>query len=198
MIKYRAALIKRVVIIVLVVSLAPALSKPALADDHSYGAIVSHLKRNYNAHNQGFLGLINFARFMVKVIQPAGVKNFKVTMLRDVDYTRGPHPESPDFHSFVRSTIDPNWEPLIQFISRKEKQWAYVYSTREKDDVKILVVAMQEHDAFVLQFKLNPAKLAEFVNDPRVMGISLSKDGDANATCVKKDADGSDQPKTPN
>jgi hypothetical protein len=68
------------------------------------------------------------------------------------------------------------WTPLVQYSSPREKQWTYVYVTREKEDVKILVVTLQRKDAVVLQTKFSPAKLVEFMNNPQIMGISLNSD----------------------
>ena len=192
MVNKRPGVLHRSVIADVVISLALAVSSPALAGDdradRSYSSIVDHIKGNYSAKRQGSLGFISFARLFVKMARPAGVKDFKLTMLRDVDYSRGPHPESPDFHEFVRSTIHPSWEPLVQYSSRKQKQWSYLFSAQEKDDVKILVVVMQEHDAFVLQFKFSPQKLSEFVNDPKIFGITL-KDEKSNTPDPKPDSE---------
>jgi hypothetical protein len=193
----RLSKLNRVVAVALVVAFAPALSRPALADDRSYSTIISHIKSNYNAHSQGFLGMIAFARFLVKVIKPAGVKNFKMTMLRDVDYSRGPLPNSPDFHAFVRGNIHESWRPLIQCSNRKEGQYTYVYSQPEKDDVKVLVIAMQKHDAFVLQFKFSPEKLSAFIDDPKILGISLKNEDSAGAQSEKSggsDGDAAEKP----
>jgi hypothetical protein len=68
------------------------------------------------------------------------------------------------------------WTPLVQYSSPREKQWTYVYVTREKEDVKLLVVTLQQKDAVVLQTKFSPAKLVEFMNNPQIMGISLNSD----------------------
>jgi hypothetical protein len=114
-----------------------------------------------------------FARMAVKMIKPAGVKNFKVVYIRELDYTRGPRPGQSEFHSFIRSKIEPVWSPLVQFSSPREKQWTYVYALHEKEDIKILVVTMQKAEAVVVQAKISPAKLIEFMNDPKVMGISF-------------------------
>jgi hypothetical protein len=190
------------------VVLAPAFSRPTLArpfvappdgqDDKSYSTVINHIKSNYGAKGQSFFGMVGFARFLVKMIRPAGVKNFKLTLLREVDYSRGPKPDSPDFHAFVRETIHPSWEPLIQYGSKKDKQWCYVYFTREKDDAKILLLAMQEREAFVLQFKFNPEKLVAFINDPKIMGISLKGDEQGDKPPPPPAADpATDKPKPP-
>jgi hypothetical protein len=114
------------------------------------------------------------ARFAVKMIKPAGVKNFKLVYLKDLDYSEAPSPTTGQFHSFIQSKIDPRWTPLVQYSSPRERQWTYVYIARENDDVKVLVVTLQKQDAVVLQTKFSPAKLVEFMNNPQIMGISLN------------------------
>ena len=166
----RTRTITRVALFTMLLALA---SLPARADDKSFSTVVKHIKSNYKAKQQSFYGMMMFARLAVKIAKPAGVKNFKVVMLRDVDYSEGPRPNSPEFHAFIRSKIDPVWSPLVQYSAPRQRQWTYVYALHEKEDIKILVVAMQEHEAFVVQTKFSPEKLVEFMNDPKIMGISL-------------------------
>jgi hypothetical protein len=168
----------------------------ALAGDESYSSVIKHIKSNYHAKQQGFFGAMMLARFAVKVIKPAGVKNFKMTLLRDLDYAEGPTPQNGEFHSFIRSKIDPRWTPLVQYSSPREKQWSYVYVSREKEDVKLLVVTLSQRDAVVLQTKFSPDRLIEFMNNPQIMGMSLggennSKDSHARADSGEDDEDGS-------
>ena len=160
----------QVVIIIVLLSLA---TSPAFAGDKSFSTVVNHIKSNYNGKQQSFFGMMMFARLAVKMIKPAGVKNFKVVYIRELDYARGPRPGQSEFHSVIRSKIEPVWSPLVQFSSPREKQWTYVYALHEKEDIKILVVTMQKSEAFVVQAKFSPAKLIEFMNDPKIMGISL-------------------------
>jgi hypothetical protein len=137
----------------MLVTLAPVAS---LAGDESFSKVVKHIKSNYRAKQQGFFGAMMLARFAVKVIKPAGVKNFKVVLLRNLDYTEAPSPRNGEFHAFIQSKIDPRWTPLVQYSSPREKQWTYVYITQEKEDVKVLVVTLQRKDAVVLQTKFSP------------------------------------------
>ncbi|HKA17127.1 MAG TPA: hypothetical protein VKN18_02320 [Blastocatellia bacterium] len=164
-------LITRLSITVTLLTLAPT---AALAGDESFSSVVKHIKSNYHGKQQGFFGAMMVARFAVKMIKPAGVKNFKLVYLKDLDYSEAPSPTTGQFHSFIQSKIDPRWTPLIQYSSPRERQWTYVYITRENDDVKVLVVTLQKQDAVVLQTKFSPAKLVEFMNNPQIMGISLN------------------------
>jgi hypothetical protein len=183
-------LLIRLSITVVLLTLAPAAS---FAGDESFSSVVKHIKSNYHAKQQGFFGAMMLARFAVKVIKPAGVKNFKAVLLKDLDYSEAPSPRSGQFHAFIQSKIDPMWTPLVQYSSPREKQWSYVYITREKEDVKLLVVTLQQTDAVVLQTKFSPERLIEFMNNPQIMGISLNSDNKSRDNSVKTDdADASD------
>ncbi|HKP85902.1 MAG TPA: hypothetical protein VJZ26_07395 [Blastocatellia bacterium] len=188
----------QVILIFVLLSLA---GNAALAGDKSFSQVVKHIKSSYNAKQQGFFGMMMIARLAVKVVKPAGVKNFKVALLRDVDYSRGPRPGQSEFHSFIRGKIDPAWEPLVQFSSPRERQWTYVYALSEKEDIKVLVVTMQQAEAVVVQAKFSPAKLVEFMNDPRIMGISLKHEEKPKDYTVAADEadedDDDDDPKPP-
>ena len=163
-------LLPRLSITVLLVSLAPA---AAFAGDESFSSVVKHIKSNYHAKQQGFFGAMMIARLAVKVIKPAGVKNFKVALLRDLDYSEAPSPQGGHFHSFIRTKIDPIWTPLVQYSSPREKQWTYVFVSREKEDVKLLVVILQQRDAVVLQTKFSPE--ADGVHNPQIIEYHLTR-----------------------
>lgn len=187
----RTRTFSRVAIVMVLLALA---SNVARADDKSFSTVVKHIKSNYKAKQQSFFGMMMFARLAVKVVKPAGVKNFKITLLRDLHYGEGPRPNTPEFHAFIRSQIDPMWSPLVQYSSPREKQWTYVYALHEKEDIKVLVVAMQEHDAFVLQTKFSPAKLIEFMNDPKIMGVTLKhEEGPRDHSTASDDGDKDDE-----
>lgn len=183
-------LLTRLSIMVALVSLAPV---GALAGDESYSSVIKHIKSSYHAKQQGFFGAMMLARFAVKMIKPAGVKNFKLTLLRDLDYSVAPGPQTGKFHSFIREKIDPRWTPLVQYASPRERQWSYVYVTREKEDVKLLVVTLTQRDAVVLQAKFSPDKLVEFMNNPQIMGISLNSDNQSHYNRAQVGEDGGDE-----
>ncbi len=185
-------LLTRLSITVVLLTLAPA---PSLAGDESFSSVVKHIKSNYHAKQQGFFGAMMLARFAVKIIKPAGVKNFKVVLLKDLDYSEAPRPGNGQFHSFIQNKIDPRWTPLVQYSSPREKQWTYVYVTREKEDIQLLVVTLQQKDAVVLQTRFSPARLVEFMNNPQIMGITLNSDNKSRDNSVRSDdaaADASD------
>lgn len=181
--------------LVIAVLLSIASATAQAKDDKSYSSVVKHLKSSYSAKQQGFFGMMMIARFAVKLVKPAGVKNFKVTMLRDLDFSRGPAPNSSEFHAAVRKSVNPVWEPLIQFSAPRQRQWSYAYVTREKEDVKVLIVTVQQREAFVVQFKFSPERLIAFMNDPKIMGISLKGNNSQNQPPEAGDEDEDDSDK---
>jgi hypothetical protein len=147
-------------------------------DDKSFSTFVKYLKSNYQARGQSTFGMVTFARFLVKVIKPAGVKNFKVNMLRDLQFTNAK--VDSDLGSFIRANVHQDWRPLTQVVSLRNNQYVYVYFMPEKEDAKFLVVAVQQKDAFVVQFKFDTERLAKFIEKPEIMGISLTGDDNKN------------------
>ncbi|HLG15236.1 MAG TPA: hypothetical protein VJH03_12135 [Blastocatellia bacterium] len=160
----------RIAVVAILMSLVPAVS----ADDRGFNSLVGYLKTNYGAKRQGSFGMVTFARFFVKVVKPAGVKDFKLSMLRELDYSREPRPEAGSFHTFVHGVLSKDWQPLVRYYSRRSNQWTYVYVQELKKDMKLLVLTMQQREAYVVQVKFSPEKLIAFMNDPKIMGISLS------------------------
>ena len=142
----------------------------SFAGDRSFSSVVEHIESHYSAKRRGipFMGL---ARFAVKMIKPAGVKNFKVVVLQDLDFSTSP--SGAEFHPFIRSAIDPAWQPLAQYSSRLKQQWAYVYAQQESENIKFLIVTLQNREAYIVQLKFSPEKLARFLDNPEILGIPL-------------------------
>ena len=157
--------------LLLIAMIMPLTATQALADDRSFSSVVKYIQKNYNGKRQGTFGAISFARFLVKVIKPAGVKNFKVVMFKSVDFSHIKESEDIEFNHFLQTTVSPEWMPLVQYASRRAKQWTYVYSTEDGSDMKFLVVTMHQKQAFVVQVKFSPEKLIAFIDDDAIARV---------------------------
>ena len=111
------------------------------------------------------------ARFAVSVVRPAGVKSFSVTLFEDLKFSR----ESLDkeMQSAMRNSFDANWSPIFHVRSRDGQQ-AYMYMREAGKHVKIALVTIDKEQAAVIRATFSPEKLAEFINDPKIFGISLN------------------------
>ena len=142
----------------------------ARAEDRAFKAISTHLKTRYKAKRRGipFMGLANFA---VKLIRPAGVKSIKLAIFEDLDdYSNINHAE---LNSVIREALDQEWQPLVRIYSKREGQQVFVYARDEGQDIKLMVVTLDQTQAVVARVKLDPSALAQFMENPKILGISL-------------------------
>src|SRR5262245_29288879 len=116
-------LLRSIIIVTAAVLAVSVVPESAFAGDKSFSTVVKHIESNYNAKRRG-IPMLGLARFAVKLIKPAGVKNFKVVMLENLDFSN--RPSGIEFHPFVRAAIDSSWHPVAQYSSRPKEQWAYI------------------------------------------------------------------------
>ena len=161
------ALVALVITVTLISVTAPA----ARADDPEFDAITRHLKLQYNARRVSipFLGLANF---FVKIVRPAGVKSFKVAIFEDLNFTAGGG--GTGLGAVMRSALSPDWQPLVRIRSRDGEQ-VYVYAREAGENIKLMVVTIDRSDAVVVRVKISPKRLSEFLNDPKILGISVNR-----------------------
>jgi hypothetical protein len=149
-----------------------AFPSPIQAQKRGYSAIVNHLKTKYQAKKVK-IPFMFLARFAVKVVRPAGVKSFNVTIFEGLKFSRTTLDE--EMQAAMRDSLGDQWSPILRVRSRNGEQ-VYMYMTEEKDNVKIMVVTIDKDQAVVVRAKFNPEKLAEFIDNPKIFGISLGDD----------------------
>ena len=135
-----------------------------------YKAIVSHLKTKYRAKKVK-IPFMFLARFAVSVVRPAGVKSFSVTLFEDLKFSG--ETLDREMQNVMRSSFDQNWSPIFRARSRDGQQ-AYMYMREAGNSVKIALVTIDQQQAAVIRATFSPERLAEFINDPKIFGISLN------------------------
>ena len=157
--------------LVIAATLFSAAAPAARADDPEFDAITSRLKSHFNAHRVSipFLGLANF---FVRVVRPAGVKSFKVAIFENLNFTPGQTTSA--FNALMRDALSPEWQPLVRVRSRGGEQ-VYVYAREDGENVKLMVVTIDQTDAVVARVKVSPKRLAEFLRDPKILGICIKR-----------------------
>jgi hypothetical protein len=73
----------------------------------------------------------------------------------------------------LRDSFSADWSPIFHVRSR-EGQQAYMYMREANNSVKITLVTIDKEQAAVIRATFNPDRLAEFINDPKIFGISLN------------------------
>jgi len=142
-----------------------------------YKAVVKHLKTKYQAKKVK-IPFMWLARFAVSVVRPSGVKSFSVTLFEDLKFSRETLDE--EMQSVMKNSFSADWSPILRVRSREGEQ-VYMYMREVGKSVKITIVTIDKEQAAVIRATFNPEKFAEFINNPKIFGVSLN-DHDRQAT----------------
>jgi hypothetical protein len=141
-----------------------ALPQPAQAKD-DFGQIVKHIEVTYHVHRQ-HRWVMGMAGFVVKFWHIAGVKNFKGAIFEDQPFVNAAN--DTRFSEVMRAAMDSGWQPVIQEWDRHSGERTYIYMQDLGKDLKVLLVSLESTEAVVIQVKVNPDKLQEFVREAGV------------------------------
>ncbi len=139
--------------------------------------IVNHLKTKYKAKKVN-IPFMFLARFAVSVVRPAGMKSFSVTLFEDLKFSR--ETLDREMQTVMKNSFSADWSSILRVRSRTGEQ-VYMYMREAGNSVKIAVVTIDKAQAAVIRATFNPEKLADFINNPKIFGISLdNKEQQAN------------------
>ncbi len=135
-----------------------------------YKQIVRHLKTKYKAKKVK-IPFMFLARFAVSVVRPAGVKSFSVTIFEDLKFSK--ETLDAEMQAAMRDSFGAQWSSILRVRSRTGEQVYMYMRDAGKDSVRISLVTINKEQATVIRATVNPDKLAEFMDNPKIFGISL-------------------------
>jgi hypothetical protein len=141
----------------------------ANAQGKAYKEIVNHLQSNYQAKKVK-IPFMWLAKIAVKVVRPAGVKSFDVTLFENLTFKRATL--DTEMQSALKNSLGEEWSPIIR-IRSKDGEQVYAYMKEEGDNVRLMLVSIDKDNATVVRAKFNADKFIEFLNNPKIMGISI-------------------------
>jgi hypothetical protein len=127
-----------------------------------FGKIVHHIEVNYHVHRQ-HRWVMGLAGFTVKVWHIAGVKSFKGAIFENQPFVNAA--SDTRFDEVVRAAMDSGWQPMVQSWDRHSGERTYIYAQNLGKDMKVLVVNLEPNEAVVLQVKVDPKKLNDFIEE---------------------------------
>jgi len=143
--------------------LMPAQSAFARDD---FGKIVHHIEANYHVHRQ-HRWVMGLAGFTVKFWHVAGVKSLKGAIFENQPFVNAA--SDTRFDEVVRAAMDSGWQSLVQSGDRHSGERTYIYAqevaSKKGSDMKLLVVSLESNEAVVLQVKVDPRKLNDFIEE---------------------------------
>lgn len=135
-----------------------------------YGKVVNHLKTKYKAKKVR-IPFMWLARFAVGITRPAGVKSFNITLFDKLQFSRATL--DAEMNAALKDSLGPEWSPIMRVRSREGDQ-VYVNMRESGDSIKVMVVTINKEGASIIRARFSPEKLADFINDPKIFGISLN------------------------
>jgi hypothetical protein len=140
-----------------------ALPQSAFARD-DFGKIVHHIEAQYHVHRQ-HRWVMGLAGFTVKFWHFAGVKSLKGAIFENQPFANAA--DDTQFDEIVRAAMDSGWQPMVQSWDRHTGERTYIYAQDLGRDPKLLVVNLESNEAVVLQVKVDPTKLNDFIQETR-------------------------------
>ena len=147
-------------LMVLVAALVAPAQNAFAKDD--FGRIVHHIEANYHVHRQ-HRWVMGLAGFTVKFWHIAGVKSLKGAIFENQPFVNAA--SDTRFDEVVRAAMDSGWQPLVQSWDRHSGERTYIYAQDLGKDMKVLVVNLEPSEAVVLQVKVDPKKLNDFIEE---------------------------------
>ncbi len=163
---------KKLILSVLMLALLAFGIQTANAQGKGYDKIVNHLQSNYQAKKVK-VPFMWLAKIAVKVVRPAGVKSFDVTLFENLTFKRATL--DSEMQAAMKNSLGEEWTPIIR-IRSKDGEQVYAYMREDGDNVRLMLVAIDKDNATVVRAKFNAEKFIEFLNNPKIMGISLGSD----------------------
>lgn len=130
------------------------------ADD--FGRIVHHIEASYHVH-RNYRFLMGFAGIAVKFWHVGGVKSMKIAIFEDQHLDGTDTDKKLD--EIVGRASKSGWQPMVRSISRRSGEHVYIYAQQAGKDMKLLVVNVEPAEADVIQVKVDPDKLEQFLDE---------------------------------
>jgi hypothetical protein len=125
-----------------------------------FGKIVQHIEVQYHVHRQHRFAM-GLAGFVFKFYHFAGVKSFKGVIFENQPFLNAGADTRLD--EIIRGATDSGWQPMLQSWDRRSGERTYIYVQDLGRDMRLLLVTLESNEAVVLQVKVDPRKVNEFV-----------------------------------
>lgn len=144
-----------------------------VAKGRGFDDVVKHMEKNYRAKRTK-VPMLGLAKFAIRLVRPAGVKGFKLAVFEDQDFAK--EAGNASFAQVMRQSYKNDWSPLVQINSKRDgNSRTFIYVKQSKKDIQFALATIEDREAVVLEVKFNPDAAARFLENPKILGISLGQ-----------------------
>jgi cupin superfamily acireductone dioxygenase involved in methionine salvage len=99
----------------------------------------------------------------VKCWHVGGVKSFKAAIFENQNFMNTGNDTKID--AIARHAEEDGWQPMVRSFSRRSGEHNYIFVRTEGKDLKMLILNLEQNEANVIQMKVDPQKLDEFMEE---------------------------------
>lgn len=155
---------------------------PAQGRDHEFGQMVRYVEGHYHAKRQ-YRVLMVFAGLAVKIAgRSYGVKGLKLAMWENPRLRLNGN--GFDFVEVVHAGLSQDWQPLVRVWSKRDGEWTMIFSKpagKQGKDLKLLIANVDNEDAVVMEARLNPDRLSQWIAQESHQGRDRGRDDGQNS-----------------
>ncbi|MHB8733666.1 MAG: hypothetical protein ACYC6M_00030 [Terriglobales bacterium] len=165
----------RLVLLPVVLSLPLLLS--GCGGDPEFSSLVASIDHGGQFHRQ-HIPMLGMAGFFVGMAHPAGVKSIRIAIFEpDKNGVLDPEALAPPQHLLTRAFQGHDWQPIVRTRSRRDHEWTVIYARESTHDLELLVCTVEPGEGVVVQLKLSPERLIEFMDEHQHGDKDGGKDG---------------------
>jgi hypothetical protein len=127
-----------------------------------FNSIVHYIETQYHVH-RNYPFLMGLAGMAARAWPGAGVKDVKIALFEDQQVLHTTSDRELD--ELIQAAGNSGWQPLVKSFSRRSGDHSYIYAKPEGRYLSLLIVNVEPSEAEVVQVKVDPNKLEEFIND---------------------------------
>ena len=79
-----------------------------------------------------------------------------------------------DFATLLRTTLQPEWTPLVQVRLQQDAEQSYIYTQEAGKFFKVLIITIGQRDATAVEMSVAARNLLLLMRDPDAMGKTLT------------------------
>ena len=162
-------------------------AKPVKGNE--FDAVCKHIKTKYKAKKVKIPSQWLIRTFF-RIVRPGGIKSLKVAKFKNLQFPRDSlHKE---MQAAMRDSFSDDWSPVLR-VRLKSGFHVYMNMRESGKNIKTLILLVDidnryryRNEAFVIRAKFRPDRLAKFIENPKIFGVSLSNSKQNGRRTVKK------------
>lgn len=163
-------------------------STVSFAKGDDFNSVVKMIEEFYNVKHEGIPFVAKAAMKVAGVgarIKGGEAKRFadagsiKLAMFEDQEFNG----DLLRFRQLLNEALTETWTPLVQTLAAPDREQSYIFLREKGDRFAVLVIAIEQHDATVVQATVSPKNLALLMKDPEEGAKAITQE----ATIIDQD-----------